>query len=56
MFKHNKIYIRFHTGSMFQSKNYEYKNKKILFKDYCVLKFIIEVITKTNVVLREIEI
>jgi len=56
VFKHNKIYIRFYTGSLFELKNYENKNKKLIFKDYCVLEFIIEVITKVNIVLREIEV
>lgn len=56
--RNNKIYMRFFTGEMFEPEilGSSMDEKKLLFRYYCILKFIADVTKEVNKALKEIEI
>lgn len=57
IFRRSTIYLRFFTGPMFEPKVFgSSMDKELLVVYYAILKFIVEVTTKVNIVLQEIEI
>ncbi len=57
IFRKNNIFFRFYTGPMFEPLSFKNSlDKKLIFSYYSVLKFILDVTTKMNDVLNEIEI
>lgn len=56
IFRNNTVYLRFFTGSMFEPKVFGSSiDKQLLFIYFCILKFILEITTKINDALQEIE-
>lgn len=57
VFRDNTIYLRFHTGPMFEPKIFgDSMDKELLFIYYSILKFILDLTKKTNKVLQDLEI
>ena len=55
--RNDTIYMRFFTGAMFEPKTFgSSMDKEVLFKYYSILKFVLEVTTKINKTLQDLDI